>query len=210
MILAAALVDATGLRSSHGRRTTWESVEQDPVAGSIRFKPLFDAPMPEFRRLDILSRILVIATEACLPLPQPGADTALVFGTEFGCLAADQRFEASLHRPGFLEPRVFPYTLPSTCLGEIAIRHGLQGPTLCLSHGPGEEHTALAEASALLTSRAATSALVVAGDWAPGHKTRAAALLLGDPGPDTPPFADPADFAVDLLDALATRLPWTN
>ena len=47
--------------------------------------------------------------------------TALVLGTSYGCLHSDVCFARGLEPGGTLRPAVFPYTLPSTCLGEVAI-----------------------------------------------------------------------------------------
>jgi 3-oxoacyl-(acyl-carrier-protein) synthase len=192
-ITAASIADANGLRGSTGIRTKWSDVDQDPAAGQVKFKPIFGTRFPEFRRLDILSRMFVVATEACgLPAlldDETRIDTALVLATATGCLAADQRFERSLQIPKGIEPAVFPYTLPNTCLGEVAIRHRLRGPTLCLSVAPGEEGLALTTAQGLLLDREARAALVLLGDWVPGEKTRVAVLLLSPGDPDTSSLA---------------------
>jgi hypothetical protein len=206
VIAAASLADATGLRGSRGTRTTWRECDQDPTTGKVRFQPIFGTPFPEFRRLDILSRMFVIATEAC-GLPElldeeTRVDTAIILASSTGCLAADVRFEQSLRTPKGIQPAVFPYTLPSTCLGEVAIRHRLRGPTLCLSVLPGQENGAVTAAERLLADREAAAALVLLGDWVPADKTRVAALLLTAGDPDTPGLA-----ALGALQAPTVEAP---
>ncbi len=216
VVSALGIVDASGVRGSSGIRSSWTELGQDPVAGLVRFKPIFGTAFRDFRRLDILSRMFIVMTEACdLATHLPVAwriDTALVSGSETGCLAADRRFERSLHIPAGIEPAVFPYTLPSTCLGEVAIRHRLHGPTVCLSLADREEPQALRVATQLLHGGEARAALVLVGDWVPAaegqdtHKTRAAALLLRPADPDTPHLAEVADFESDLFHAIDNRL----
>lgn len=199
-ITAAASVDAVAVRSTAGFHKTWKDLEVDPLAGKIRWRSLFDSPYPDFRRLDRLSRILAIAVEACnldaemLPEPQR-ARTALLLATSTGCLTADLRFEASLHAANGIEPAVFPFTLPSTCLGEIAIRHRLTGPTVCLSVQAGDENEGIVLAEEILGAGEAGAALVCVGDWVPpdqaaqvgiASKTHVAVLLLRTADPDTP------------------------
>jgi hypothetical protein len=53
---------------------------------------------------------------------------------------------------------LFVYTLPSSVIGEIAIRHGLTGPNLCLMGGSGE---LLAEASDMLRKGEAAACVCV-------------------------------------------------
>ena len=134
-----------------------------------------------YRRLDPLSRAAVLVTAAAgIPTDLDRDATAIVLATVYGCLAADRRYAGGLAR-GEREPAVFPYTLPSTCLGEVALRHGLRGPSVCVSVAPGGEGEALREARARIAGGEASSALVLWGDALPppiaaeiGIKTRLA------------------------------------
>lgn len=140
----------------------------DAPVESLRWSALFDAPYPGFRRLDALSRCVSIAAEAAGVSVSIRAevrrDTALVLCTGYGCLASDMRFAASLAPGAMLQPAVFPYTLPSTCLGDLAIRHGLRGPLLCLTASEGRAAVALTEAHALIQLGDARAALVCFGE----------------------------------------------
>ena len=135
--------------------------------------------------------------------PASGDDTALVFGSAFGCVDADWHFQASLGSERGVAAGLFPYTLPSTALGEVAIRHGLRGPTLTLGLVEGEEGRGLEEAVALLRAGEAAACGVFLGDWvgaraaeALGLECRAqiVALLLGRRDPDAPGEETVADL----------------
>ena len=135
---------------------------------------IFARPFPEYRRLEALGRFVCLAVEALdMEFPQ---GTALVFASTLGCLHADRLFEESRH--GVIRPALFPYTLPSTCLAELAIRHRVMGPTLCLSVAPGDETTALAEARRLLAGAEAEAAVVLVGDVVPPEKISMTAHYL--------------------------------
>lgn len=200
-ITHACSVDAVGLQSSTGLHRRWSDLDLDPAQGQIRWRPVFGTVHQGFRRMDLLSRMLVVAAEACgldTLSPETRTNTALVFASSTGCLAADLRFEASLHRTAGIEPALFPYTLPSTALGEVAIRHRLQGPSLCLPVATDQEHRGVQTAAQLIEDDEAAAAVVLLGDWLPADsaarvgieaKTHLAALLLQVPGADTPRVA---------------------
>jgi hypothetical protein len=214
-ITAACIVDPEGLRTSAGRRITWREHDLDPGAGVIRWQHLFAAAYSAFRRLDLTTRMFAIAAEA-LDLDRridagELATTAQVLATSTGCLTADLRFEAGLQQAAGIEPAVFPYTLPSTCLGEIAIRHGLRGPTLCLSVPPGGEWEGLATATELIEAQESSNAVVLLGDWSPGTrslpgKTNIAALLLQPDHTDTPALAHLDRGTIGILPAISRAL----
>jgi 3-oxoacyl-(acyl-carrier-protein) synthase len=220
VISHASSVDAEWLLSSAGRRERWRDLDLDPARGLIRWHPVFGSTHPGFRRMDLLTRVLVIAAELLIAAevsgldaltPAKRTDTALIFASHTGCLAADLRFEQSLHRKAGIEPALFPYTLPSTALGEVAIRHRLQGPTLCLPVARDHEHAGLIAGAELIEDGEASAALVLLGDWVGveaaaragiGAKTHVVALLLQEPGADTPCFA-----ATDA--ARTATMSWT-
>lgn len=178
---AVGVADAVGVAGTLPVRVAWKELGVDPAGRAIPWKRLFRTPFPEFRRLDPLSRFCCLATEAMgidarlSPADRPR--TALVLATTHGCLHADLRFAQGLGE-ACVEPALFPYTLPSTCLGELAIRHGLSGPALCLSVGAGGEGAGIREARALVEIGDADAAVVCLGDALPGERLALAALLL--------------------------------
>jgi hypothetical protein len=161
VVLAVGVVDALGVAGTSGVCASWSGLETVAPGTGRTFRRLFGRPDASFRRLDAVSRALVLAAEAAglaQSLPEDARDdTALVFESALGCLETDLRFARSL-AGGIVEGPLFPYTLPSTCLGEVALRHRLRGPSLCLS--VAEEGAALAEGVRLLDAGEARFALV--------------------------------------------------
>jgi len=152
-----------------GLEHRWEEPLRDARAPWV-----FPRPFPEYRRLEALGRFVCLAVEALdMEFPE-GA--ALVFASSYGCLHADRLFEESRH--GVIRPALFPYTLPSTCLAELAIRHRIMGPTLCLSVAPGDRASALAEARRLLAAGEADAAIVLRGDVVPPDEVSMTAHYL--------------------------------
>lgn len=215
-VAAAGVADENGVAGTGGAAVRWDETGTDPRT-RIRWRSFFEAPFPEFRRLDPLSRFCCLAAEAARPGDHldeaQRRDTAIVLASTLGCLHADVRFAAGLERDAEIEPAVFPYTLPSTCLGDVAIRHRLTGPTLCLAAEDGDVHVGLREAARLLALEEAAAVLVCLGDvfWQPDPpgveaQWRLAALLLV---PEAPPPGDPlapARLEEDLLVVVQQHL----
>ncbi|HZN38198.1 MAG TPA: beta-ketoacyl synthase N-terminal-like domain-containing protein [Planctomycetota bacterium] len=166
-VLAVGVVDQERIAGSSGMHTTWKRLGVEAPGTGRTFRAAFGRSDETFRRLDRCSRALVLATTAAdieKVLPRDARDdTALVVETTLGCLDADLRFAASM-RTEMCDGPIFPYTLPSTSLGEVALRYGLRGPSICLSVAPDAAGASLAEASALLENGEATFALVATVD----------------------------------------------
>lgn len=120
--------DRTGLRP-------WPATCADGLRqGELRplhWSLVFDSDPSRFARMDLMCRLGLMAVElleAGLDTLPPTQRERLGVGVEtcFGALATDVQF---LRTP---RPTLFTYSLPSTVLGEICIRHRLQGPGLCL------------------------------------------------------------------------------
>ncbi len=90
---------------------------------------------PRFRRLDLASQMALLAVERL------GVDfsaharhrVGICLGAPNGSLAADFEFWDDRDAVGGPSPTLFTYTLPSAAIGEIAIRHQITGPNLCLA-----------------------------------------------------------------------------
>jgi len=162
-ILALAAVDALGVRSSAGLRASWEALGVEAPGTGRAFRALFGHGDDTFRRLDRPTRALVVAAEACglarILSAEARAATALVVETARGSLEVDLRYVRALER-GEVQGSIFPYTLQSTCLGDVALRAGLQGPVLSLSVAAEAEGEALAEARRMLAGGEVRHALV--------------------------------------------------
>jgi hypothetical protein len=206
-VLGAGAIDARGTAGTGGVRAMFAALGVD-AATRLRWAPIHAAPYPDFRRLDPLSRALALAVEAiawhCVPAATRAA-TAILFASEYGCLHTDLLFEQSLHRPADIAAGLFAFTLPSTALGVVALRHGLRGPTLALSLPRARHAEVLAHAASLLRRGQAAACLCCAGDWLPAAAAPAgieprlslAAVLVGPAAPGEPA----ADAAVWLAGA---------
>jgi 3-oxoacyl-(acyl-carrier-protein) synthase len=87
-----------------------------------------------FGRLDLASQLALLAVEL-LNMDfdaQPRERIGICLGARMGSLAADLDFWRGRDAVGGPSPTLFTYTLPSAAIGEIAIRHRLTGPDLCL------------------------------------------------------------------------------
>jgi 3-oxoacyl-(acyl-carrier-protein) synthase len=101
---------------------------------------------PRFGRLDLASQLSVLAVES-LGLKfdaWPRDRIGLCLAVEAGSLTTDVEYWNGRSQTGGPSPALFTYTLPSSPLGEVAIRHRLTGPNLCLI---GHDGLALAEAN---------------------------------------------------------------
>ena len=87
-----------------------------------------------FGRLDLASQLALLAVES-LGIDfdsQPRDRIGLCLAARAGSLATDFDFWRGRDLVGGPSPTLFAYTLPSTAIGEIAIRHRLTGPSLCV------------------------------------------------------------------------------
>jgi hypothetical protein len=113
-----------------------------------------------FGRMDLMSQLALLAVE---PLaahfdPLPRERIAICLAAKAGSLATDLDYWNGRDAAGGPSPTLFTYTLPSAAIGEIAIRHRLTGPNLCLVGGGGD---LLPEAAALVRSGAAEGCVCV-------------------------------------------------
>lgn len=209
VLAAAALVDRDHIAGTGGVRARWDELRVPPPGDGRTFRALFGRSDETFRRLDVASRALVLACEALgldRVLPEGDRDrTALVVATSLGCLDADRQFARSLGAE-MLDAPIFPYTLPSTCVGEIALRHGLRGPGICLSVPPAEHGLAFAEAVGLLAGGEADAVVAATIDVARTDPStcEVAVALLTLPRHDAPGWtAWQADPLAAIRHALA-------
>jgi len=181
--LAWGAVDAHSVRGSTGVSVPWVELAE-PAPGTARaFRQLFGRRDPTFRRLDSMSRALVLAVEAAGVSDVLDAaardETALVVETRLGCLDADLRFAQTLGGD-MVDGPLFAYTLPSTCLGEVALRHGLRGPSLCLSViGPAAAGSDRVEDPGSLPGAAVREALAMLEEGSCTHAVAAVVEVLG-------------------------------
>ena len=87
-----------------------------------------------FGRLDLASQLALLAVES-LGInfdSQPRDRIGICLVARAGSLATDFDFWRGRDIVGGPSPTLFAYTLPSTAIGEIAIRYRLTGPNLCV------------------------------------------------------------------------------
>jgi hypothetical protein len=221
-ICGAGGIDEHGIAGASGVVADFAALGID-AEERLRWQTVSTSPYADFRRLDPTSKALVLAAETIdwSVLPQGDRQhTAMLLGSEHGCLHTDLQFAASLTGPG-IAAGLFAFTLPSTPLGVLALRHGLGGPTVALSLPMGRHHEVLQHAGDLLTNGAAAACLCCFGDWLPTAsalrrgrppRTKMVALLLAKGESTVPtamPFAVPtgADAAATVLDFLRREHP---
>lgn len=155
LVLALGVLDETRLAGSSGLARTWRELGVPAPGDGRTFKAVTGRSDETFRRIDPVSKALVLAAEAAGLSSVLRGDEAvaagLVFETTVGCLESDLKFAHSM-TAGLCDGPVFPYTLPSTSLGELALRHGLRGPTICHAVTALQRGIALQEAELLLAT----------------------------------------------------------
>jgi 3-oxoacyl-(acyl-carrier-protein) synthase len=178
--VAAGAVDAQRIGGSAMAARRWADLGLDPVAGHLRWKSVFRTPFRGFRRHDRLSQVVCMAAEAAglggLPDRSTRERTALVSSSSAGCLDSDLCFSRGLLPGAQAEAALFPYTLPSTCLGAVAIRFQLGGPTVCLATAPDRFEDGVDTGIGLIEQGDAAAAVVCLGDWLPSEAARAVGL----------------------------------
>ena len=153
VVLAIGAVDGRGVAGVGGVSASWSDLEADPPGNARTYRRLFDKQDETFRRLDRQSRAIVLAAEACgvsrVLSSAQREEAGLLAETSHGSIEADLRFVSSLNK-GLVEAAIFPYVLQSTCIGDVALRHGLNGPMVCLSVDANCRGETLREAARML------------------------------------------------------------
>lgn len=131
---------------------------------------------PRFGRLDRLSQLALLAVESLnvnfesIPRDRIG----ICLSVRAGSLTTDIEYWKGRDAVGGPSPTLFAYTLPSSAIGEIAIRHRITGPNLCLV---GDERWLLNEARDWIRRGEADACICVACDVV----SSAAAELIREP-----------------------------
>jgi 3-oxoacyl-(acyl-carrier-protein) synthase len=114
-----------------------------------------------FGRLDPFSQLALLAVERLavnfetLPRDRIG----ICLSARGGSLSTDHAYWERRDATGGPSPTLFAYTLPSAAIGEIAIRHHVTGPNLCLVDG---ENWLEAEAADLIQRGEADACVCIA------------------------------------------------
>ena len=113
-----------------------------------------------FGRMDLSSQLALLAVE---PLAAhfdkwDRARIGICLAATAGSLSTDLVYWNGRATPAGPSPTLFAYTLPSAAIGEIAIRHRLTGPGLCLV---GSDELAICEATDLVRNGECDACLCV-------------------------------------------------
>ena len=92
---------------------------------------------PKFHKMDLAAKLAVLVAEPVLRVARDrGADlaegTAVLALSRSGSGSSDVEHWRIRQGSGLASPAVFVYTLPNIGVGELTIRHGMRGPSLCL------------------------------------------------------------------------------
>ena len=176
----SVFITAFGFARPEGVGKAGGKIAASPAVGfNIGWGEISQRPFDRFGRLDPISKFALTAIEM-LELPEPAVDRddwGIVLSTRYGSSGADAEFIPTIDSPGGASPLIFSYTLPSTLIGEAAMRHRLTGENLCISTGPQSRDAALWEAVNFVATGAVEKCIAVAAD-APGPLS-----------PDEAPFA---------------------
>jgi 3-oxoacyl-(acyl-carrier-protein) synthase len=127
-----------------------------------------------FGRMDLLSQLALVSVE-CLAINFETLDrsrTAVCMSVSAGSLATDIEYWKGRKELGGPSPTLFAYTLPSSAIGEIAIRYRLKGPNLCFV---GSDAMLMTEARDLIERGEADGCICVASNVI----TKAASAMTG-------------------------------
>lgn len=134
----------------------------------MRWRMFSEMPFDRFGRLDGLAKYAMVAVEMLgVPVDSPCESRlpmAILLGTQHGSISVDMRFYQSIHKPGGASPMLFPYTLPSAAVGEIAIRFHIIGPSICFIGGPQSGRTVLWEGANIVQSGEVDACICVSCD----------------------------------------------
>lgn len=155
IVLGVGVVDADRIAGTGRVARTFCELGVDAPGDGRTLRAVFGRADATYRRLDRVSRSLVLAAEAAdvsgLLSPEERNDAALLAESHVGCVEIDRRYTDSLAGE-VVAAAIFPYTLPSTSLGEVALRHGLRGPTVSMSIEPPDAGACLWEARRMLAA----------------------------------------------------------
>ena len=89
---------------------------------------------PKFYKMDNLCKWAFVATDCLFYKNNLNSNidknkVAVALSTSHGCIDVDKRYQAGITIPS---PALFVYTLPNIMLGEICIRHGINGEQHCM------------------------------------------------------------------------------
>jgi 3-oxoacyl-(acyl-carrier-protein) synthase len=144
----------------------------------LHWSLVFPSTPVRFARMDLMCRLGVLAVELLdagfdALTPERRDRIGICVESCIGALGTDVQF---LQTP---RPTLFTYSLPSTVIGELCIRHQLRGPALCLIAPDTGGSTLWSEAADLIGRGDAEACLCLSCE-ALDHELACAAVVPGD------------------------------
>ncbi len=147
VLTACGFADESGFGAGR-KQNGWDDASAG-VPREFPWRAISRDRFDRFGRMDAMSKYAVAVVEmlGLPPAPEKSGwtDIAISLGTELGSLGVDVEFLQSMEEPRGASPRLFAYTLPSTAIGEIAIRHRISGANICVAGGHDSGLLALME-----------------------------------------------------------------
>ncbi len=130
-------LDARGWQRERAQgvdRGTWDEPGDGDALPRLSARSVLGHVEASWGRMDLACRALVTLGHLLGPFPP---DSAILLATQRGSAASDRLHDQSVEA-GAVEPQRFPYTLPTTPIGEASIRLGVRGPGLSI-HGADDD-----------------------------------------------------------------------
>lgn len=155
IVQAASYLTPDGYGSHTLGRRPWLDAQGRTYTGravmDISWSSLFKEPCPRFGRMSPLARLGLMAVELldagfATMTERQRTNTGICLLSPSGSLITDVEFLRDL------SPATFTYTLPSSVIGEVCIRHRLRGPGLCLMSDEQAGRSLITEATERLVT----------------------------------------------------------
>lgn len=119
---------------------TWDEAGEGDTLPRLSARSVLGHVEASWGRMDLACRALVTLGHLLGPLPPA---SAILLATRQGSAASDRLHDQAVTADQ-VEPQRFPYTLPTTAIGEASIRLAVHGPGLSVHGAPDELVRALA------------------------------------------------------------------
>jgi 3-oxoacyl-[acyl-carrier-protein] synthase I len=134
---ATVRIDAQGWRRTHDdvdETGRWNEPGGDDRLPRLSARCVLGRVDTSWGRMDLPCRALVALGHLLGPVP---ADSAIVLVSARGSASSDRLHDQAVQH-GAVDPQRFPYTLPTTPIGEASIRLGIRGTGMSL-HGASDD-----------------------------------------------------------------------
>ena len=164
IVSAASYLTPEGFGNDQQGARHWPEQEMKPSGmdlARVSWSSVCTSTCSRFGRMDLLSRLGLMAVELLginfeeLP-DEERNEVGVALLTPSGSISADIAFLQNI------SPSTFVYTLPSSVIGEVCIRHRLRGPVLCLTSNSVDGHSIIDEAAEYIRQKEAHAMICLA------------------------------------------------